>query len=273
MKPGRAFLLTLLLAGGSAACRTTPSTQSPVPQQEIVVFAAASLTDVLEALANSFETSHPGYKVTLSTAASSLLARQIEQGAPADVFFSANRAWTQYLADRGETSGTTREVARNRLVVVGPPAAPRLQSLSDLKSVKRLALADPAHVPAGIYAKQGLTCAGLWKELEPNVVPVLDVRAALLAARSGAAEAALVYASDVQADLNVRVLLAWPSACAPDIRYTAARLRSAPHPEAAASFLRFATDSDQAALWRRFGFLPAAPDGSNLLSHDDLDAG
>ena len=267
------MLLTLLLAGGSAACQTAPSAQEPAPRQEVVVFAAASLTDVLEALADSFETSHPGYNVTLSTAASSLLARQIEQGAPADVFFSANRAWTQYLADRGETSGAMHEVARNRLVVVGPPAAPKLQALSDLKSVKPLALADPAHVPAGIYAKQGLACAGLWDAVEPNVVPALDVRAALLAARSGAAEAALVYASDVRADPGVRVLFEWPSACAPDIRYTAARLRSAPHPEDAARFLRFATDPNQAALWRRFGFLPAAPVAPNLLSRDDLDAG
>ena len=258
MKPGRALLLTLLLAGGSAACQTAPSTQRPAPQQEVVVFAAASLTDVLEALADSFETSHPGYNVTLSTAASSLLARQIEQGAPADVFFSANHAWTQYLADCGKTSGAIGEVARNRLVVVGPPSAPRLQALSDLKNVERLALADPSHVPAGIYTKRGLACAGLWDAVAPNVVPALDVRAALLAVQSGAAQAALVYASDVQADPDVRVLLAWPSACAPDIRYTAAR------------FLRFATDSNQAALWRRFGFLPVAP---NLLSHNDLDAG
>ena len=109
IKSGRLALITLLLAGSSAACR--------MPAQA---------------------------------------ARQIEQGAPADVFFSANPAWTQYLVSREKMAGETYEIARNRLVVIGAHGGLELSSLENLKNMKRLALADPAHVPAGIYAKKGL---------------------------------------------------------------------------------------------------------------------
>ena len=191
----RLVALLMLLALAGLSCRPAPDGH----REQVVVFAAASLTDVMEALTDSFEALHPEYDVVLNVAATSLLARQIAQGAPADAFVSAGRTWMRYLEARGHTTGLAQDLVGNRLVVVGAPSAPPLASLEDLKAVRRLALADPAHVPAGVYA------------------------------------------SDVRAAPDVRVLLAdWPDVCAPEVHYTVARLRNAPHPEAAEHFLRFA---------------------------------
>ena len=241
-------LAVVLLMLGVAGCG-----EAEAPR-DVTVFAAASLTDALEAVADSFEAAHPGYRVVLNVAATSLLARQIEQGAPADVFFAANRDWMDRLAEGGHLEGAVYEPFGNRLVVVGRAGQAPLVGLDDLGQQRRIALADPEHVPAGLYARAGLECAGLWTELQPRLVPMLDVRAALLAVRNGATDVALVYASDVPVEPSVEVLLDWPAACHPEIRYTAARVRHAPAPEAAAAFLAFATAPARDATWQRFGF-------------------
>ena len=245
------ILLFALTTGCAGESRTEEQAR-----QEVVVFAAASLTDALGVIADSFETTYPHYRVVLNVAATSLLARQIEQGAPADVFFSANLAWMQQLEAQGRLAEPVREPLGNQLVVIGRPEKPLLPSLDALAREGRLALADPEHVPAGLYAREGLECAGLWEQLLPRVVPTLDVRAALLSVRNGAADVAVVYASDVQADPNVRVVLRWPAACQPEIRYAAARLRDATNPEGAEHFLAHATDTIRTAVWERYGFLP-----------------
>ncbi|MFQ5571315.1 MAG: molybdate ABC transporter substrate-binding protein [Rhodothermales bacterium] len=229
-------------------------------QKEILVFGAASLTDALEALADSFETAYPQHRVVLNLAATSLLARQIEQGAPADVFFSANLAWMQHLEEEGHISGRVRQPLGNQLVVVGRPGEKVLPSVEMLADQPRIALADPEHVPAGIYARQGLECAGLWERVMSRVVPMLDVRAALLAVRNGAADVAIVYASDVQADSKVQVLLPWPATCQPEIRYAVARLKNATSPEGADRLLAFAIDTARVSFWEGYGFLPRLDD-------------
>ena len=246
-----AFYVAFLLAWTSCVGESRPDEE---PREDILVFAAASLTDALEALADSFETAYPRYRVVLNVAATSLLARQIEQGAPADLFFAANLAWMQRLEEQRRIAGTARQPLSNRLVVVGRSEQTPWSSLKPLTAQPRIAVADPDHVPAGIYARQGLECMGLWEKVLPRVVPTLDVRAALLSVRNAAADVAVVYASDVLADPNVRVLLLWPSACQPEIRYAVARLLGAPNPEGAERLLAFATDSARTALWERFGF-------------------
>ncbi len=249
------LVLSILLLCLATGC-VGQSHSEEQARQEIAVFAAASLTDALEAIADSFETTYPHYRVVLNVAATSLLARQIEQGAPADVFFSANLAWMQQLEDQGRIAEPVLHPLSNQLVVIGRPEKPVLPSLNALADAGRIALADPEHVPAGLYAREGLGCAGLWEEVLPRVVPTLDVRAALLSVRNGAADVAVVYASDVQADANVRVLLQWPAACAPEIRYAAARLRDAANAEGAERFLAHATDPARTAVWERYGFWP-----------------
>lgn len=249
------FASYVLLFALGTGCAGDGRPEGPA-REEIVVFAAASLTDALEALADSFETTFPQYRVVLNVAATSLLARQIEQGAPADVFFSANLAWMQQLDEQGRLAGPVRQPLGNHLVVVGRPETPVLPSVEALAGVARIALADPEHVPAGLYAREGLECAGLWDQVLPRIVPTLDVRAALLSVRNGAADVAVVYASDVQADSRVDVLLRWPAVCQPEIRYAAARLRDAANPEGAERLLAYATEAARTAIWQHYGFLP-----------------
>ncbi len=242
------FLLFLLLLGCAEPQRDAPRTT-------LTVFAAASLTDVLEAMIAHFEAAHPAIEVQLNVAGTSLLARQIDQGAPADVFFSANQAWMQWLADRGQVMPAQRLPVTNDLVVVGSRASAPLQSPAELVRARRLALADPEHVPAGIYARQALECAGMWEQVQPGLVPTLDVRAALFTVRSGAADLAIVYSTDARVDANVQVVLRWPASCQPSVHYAAATLRRSPHPDAAVLFLNFVAAPEQQPIWEQFGFL------------------
>ena len=256
--PALCFILIFSLLIG---CTSDASPE----KKEVVVFAAASLTDVLEALADSFETAYPYFRVVPNVAATSLLARQIEQGAPADVFFSANLAWMDEVEAQGHVEETVQYPLSNRLVVVARRDAMSTvwPSLDSLLAQQHIALADPEHVPAGIYAHEGLACVGLWDQVASQVVPTLDVRAALLSVRNGAADVAVVYASDVQADASVRVAAHWPDACQPDIRYAIAQVASAPNPEGAAAFVAFASDPARAMLWERFGFQPRLSSPTN----------
>ncbi len=247
MRRGILALLGLLAAG---------CVDDSQQQARITVLAAASLTDAVEALADSFEIAYPGYRVALSVASTSLLARQIEHGAPADVFFSANVAWMDHLEARGRLVGPARELFGNHLVVVGRSDMSTLSSIHDLAGAQRIAVADPEHVPAGVYAREGLECANLWKATESRLVPTIDVRAALLSAQTGAADVAIVYASDIRMVRAMRVLLFWPSDCAPNIRYAVASLRGGSNPHGAERLVAFATDPAQRGLWERYGFVP-----------------
>jgi molybdate transport system substrate-binding protein len=191
--------------------------------EEILVFAAASLTESMQEIGKAYE-SKTGTVVRFSFGASSDLARQIKAGAPADVFFSAD---TQKMDDLERAAlvrhEDRREFLSNVLVVVVPASANRtLTGPRDLLRVGRLALADPASVPAGIYAKKWLESIGLWKEIEPRVVPSLDVRAALAAVESEAVPAAIVYKTDSAISRKVKVVLEVTDG--PQITYSLARV-------------------------------------------------
>lgn len=252
-------LLLFLAVMPFAAC-------APRAPRETVVFAAASLTDVAGALADSFAAARPGVRVTVSVGASSLLERQIEAGAPADVFLSASPEWTDSLAAAGLADGPARDLAGNALVVLGAPGAPPMMRPDDLLRVRRLALADPAAVPAGRYARTALERAGLWARLESRVVPMQDVRAAAAAVEHGAADAAVVYASDARAATRARVLLAWPEALAPPVRLSASVVARSGRTDAATqdarAFVAFATRPARVGTWRAFGFRPLAQPAS-----------
>lgn len=168
-------LFVLLLAGSSAWA------------EKVLVFAAVSTTDALQELAPAF-TRATGHTVEFALGASSDLARQAVAGAPADVFLSADVAQMDGVEKAGLVAPSTRvDLLSNRLVVVVPVDAKQApSSAAGLREVKRLSLADPEAVPAGVYAKAWLLKAGLWKALEPKVVPALDVRAALAAVETGA---------------------------------------------------------------------------------------
>jgi molybdate transport system substrate-binding protein len=225
---------------------------------EILVFGAASLTESLEKLGKSYG-EKSGTRVVFSFGASSDLARQIQAGAPADVFFSADTAKMDTLERAGLVrAGDRREFLSNGLVVVVPSdSTRRVSNAEDLVSLPRIALADPAAVPAGIYAKKWLAGLGLWERIEPRVVPTLDVRAALAAVETGAIPAAVVYRTDASVARSARV--AFAVAGGPEILYSLAPVAASKNPGAAESFARFLSGTDGRAEFSKRGFLIRDP--------------
>jgi molybdate transport system substrate-binding protein len=223
---------------------------------ELLVFAAASLTDVLGELAVRWEKA--GHeRIAFSFGASNDLARQIQAGAPADVFFSADAARVVELEKAGLVkAGTSRIALSNTLVVVVPAAAPpTIREPGDLKTVRRLALANPEGVPAGMYARKWLESQGLWEVLAPKVVPALDVRAALAAVAAEQAEAGIVYATDAALSKKVRVAVRVPREQGPPIAYALAPIASSKNAEEARALVAFLTSAGARPVYERFGFI------------------
>lgn len=217
---------------------------------EVVVFAAASTIDVAEQVAARVEAERGG-RVVVSAAASSTLARQIAEGAPADVFLSADPTWVDWLAERG-VGGDRAVLASGRLVWVEPAGTPPRGSLTEaVAAAQRAAMGDPTHVPVGTYGREALTEAGLWDAVQSRVVPQADARAALAAVETGAADAALVFASDALASRRVTVTVAVPYSGR--VRYEGLALT-----EAGRAVLAALGDEAGRAAWRQHGF-EAAP--------------
>jgi molybdate transport system substrate-binding protein len=221
---------------------------------DVVVFAAASLTDALSEIGAAFEARGEGHPV-FSFAGSNDLARQIRAGAPADVFISASVERMAELEGAGLVRAADRvDLLSNRLVVVEAKGAPeRIRVPGDLRGVKRLALGDPEAVPAGIYARQWLTARGLWDGVKEKVVPTLDVRAALAAVASGAADAGIVYRTDAAISPRVRVALEVPADEGPRIVYAAALVARARGP-APRAFFRFLRSPEARRAFEEQGF-------------------
>lgn len=242
--------LALLFAGvGPAAAQTRPP----------VVLAAASLQESLTAAAQRWAArGHP--KPVLSFAASSALARQVEAGAPADLFVSADEDWMNYLAQRRLIQPRTRvSFLTNGLVLVGPAASrvrlsigPRFPLAAALGQ-GRLAMADPAAVPAGKYGKEALARLGVWVSVEPRIAAAENVRAALALVARGEAPLGIVYATDARAAPGVRVIGTFPASSHAPISYPLAALTNSRNPEAE-GFRRFLVSPEGKAVFRGFGF-------------------
>jgi len=247
--------LCLMLA---MACVLPCSAASP--RAPLTVFAAASLKESLDEAAATFERS-TGQPVRVSYAASSALARQIEQGAPADVFVSADLEWMDYLQQRGLVDARSRRnLFGNTLVLVAPTAGNAtplvLKPGIDLRPLLdggRLALALTASVPAGKYAKAAFTTLGIWEQLQPRVAEAENVRAALMLVARGEAPLGVVYRSDAQAEHAVRVLATFPAGSHPPIIYPGARIVASTQPRATA-FVRWLGSPEAQAIFRRHGF-------------------
>lgn len=204
---------------------------APLAAPALTVFAAASLQNALEDI-NRAHAINGRVPARLSFAASSTLARQIERGAPADIYISADVAWTDYLEHRARlVAGSRVVVVRNRLVLIAPAAlAVRAESLEirpgfalvERLGRGRLALGDPAHVPAGRYAKAALESLGLWAPVAGRIAPCDHVRVALALVARGEALLGIVYASDVAAEPAVRVVGSFAPDLHPPIVYPAA---------------------------------------------------
>lgn len=224
----------------------------------VLVFAAASLTDALKEIAASWEIAG-GESVVFNFAASSLLARQIREGAPADLFLSADEAQMDGLERAGlVVPGTRRSVLSNTLVAVVPKdSALKIASARDLagKGVERIALAEPTSVPAGVYSKKFFERVGIWDALAPKVVPTENARATLAAVESGNVDAGIVYRTDAAISKHVRIAFEIPAAMGPAISYPFALVKGAPRETEAQRFLAYLGSPAARAVFRRYGFL------------------
>jgi len=236
-----------------------PAAQGVPLVKPITVSAAVSLTDALTAVAEAY--AKTGGTVRFNFAASNVLARQIVSGAPADVFISADEAQMDVVAAAGLVQDGSRvALLRNQLAVAVPNDRPRtFHSIREIAepAFKRIAIGDPAAVPAGVYAKQYLEKEGLWTAVEPRIVPTGSVRAALAAVESGAADAAIVYRTDVRVALKATVAWIVPADRGPRIVYPAAIVKTTASASEANRFVNFLRSGEAARIFQRFGFATA----------------
>jgi molybdate transport system substrate-binding protein len=247
---GRLLLAALLLlaaATGKAAEKT------------VTVFAASSLTDVLQEIGARF-TADTGIAVRISPAASSALARQIESGSPADVFISADQEWMNYLAVRNLVKTDTRaDIVSNSLVLVAPAdsrislrISPGFELAKALGKNGRLATGDPASVPAGKYAAAALAKLGVWNSVKDRIIPADNVRTALNFVALGEAPLGIVYATDARGNARVRVVDTFPASSHERISYPAAITAKAGSD--AARFVHFLRSDAAQAIFATAGF-------------------
>ena len=235
-----------------------PSLAAQTDRPTIIVFAAASLTNALQEVGDEF-TKDSSIPVKFSFSASSTLARQIESGAPADVFFSADLEWMDYLQSRKLIQVATRhDVLGNQLVLVAPVAskitlhvAPDFPLLAALGN-SRLAVGDPDGVPAGRYAHQALTKLGVWNSVADRLARADSVRAALLLVDRGEAPLGIVYRPDALVDKNVRVVDVFPDDTHLPITYPIALASGAKAD--AAGFLSYVQSPAADIIFKRYGF-------------------
>jgi len=229
---------------------------SPAKAADILVFAAASTTTALDEISTAYA-QKTGVKVTTSFAGSSKLAKQIYAGAPADLFLSANIQWMDYLEENNAIEPQTRsDLLGNNLVLVQPKDDSKLITLKSLTaSLKdnRLALGDPAHVPAGIYAKQALKNLKLWSSVEQRIAAMPNVRTALAMVDRGEVAAGIVYATDAEASSNVRISLRFPQGSHQLIRYPVAVVKGRAS-EQALAFLQYLKSPEAVKLFTKHGF-------------------
>ena len=228
-------------------------------QRGPLVLAAASLQEAMTEAADAWAARrHP--RPVISFAASSALARQIESGAPADLFISADEEWMDYVAGKGLIRANSRVAfLSNRLVLIAPvgsnarlnisPGFPLARALGN----GRLAMADPDSVPAGRYGRAALTSLGVWSSVESTVARAENVRAALALVERGEAPFGIVYATDARASARVRVVGVFPANSHPPITYPIAALRTSANPDAE-GFRRFLISREGKAIFARRGF-------------------
>jgi molybdate transport system substrate-binding protein len=246
------WLLLVACAAGSSAA---------VAADEVLVFGAASLTNVLDDLSKAF-TEQAKMPVKSSLAASSVLAKQIEAGAPADVFFSADLEWMDYLEQRKLLKpGSRHDVVGNHLVIIAPAdstVAVNIKKGVDLRAALgpqgKLATGDPDSVPVGKYAKAALEKLGAWDRISGQIVRAENVRAALAFVARGEAPLGIVYETDALAEKKVKIVATFPADTHPPITYPIALTT---HGGASAQqFVDFVRSKPAAEVFRKYGFAP-----------------
>lgn len=256
-RPSAALALAASLVA-SSAWTGAAAAGTDREDEGVLVFAAASTTNAVREIADRFAAQGLGRIVT-SFAASSALARQIDGGAPAGLFISASEEWMDYLAARGRIeAGTRRGLVSNRLVLIAPARsslelriAPGF-ALAEALGDGRLALGDPNHVPAGMYAKAALVSLGVWPSVQSKLAPMADVRAALAFVEREETVAGIVYASDATASRRVKVLDVFPDEAHPPITYAVALVKGAG--ASARAFYEYLVSPEARAVFEGHGF-------------------
>jgi molybdate transport system substrate-binding protein len=225
---------------------------------EILVSAAASLTDALKEISDGYP-SKSKHKVKFNFGPSSALARQIDEGAPADIFFSADLPQLDGLDKKGRLEpGTRKNLLSNQLVIIVPADSKlALSAPKDLMKaeVKRIVLAEPSSVPAGVYSKKYLADEGVWDQVKPKIVPVQDVRATLAAVESGNVEAGFVYKTDAAVSNKVKIAYEVPFDKGPKITYPVAIVKESKRKEAARDFMSYVQRPAAKDVFKRHGFV------------------
>lgn len=250
-----------LVVGALTAGTVMLSAPGAAQAQDVLVMAAASMKNAVEKIGSQFQ-AKTGIKVTPSFAASSALAKQIENGAPADIFASADLEWMDYLEKRSLIDPKTRiNLLGNDLVVVAPKdstIAVDLKPGVDLAGLLgdgRLATGDPSNVPVGKYAQAALTKLGVWDKVEPKLARADNVRAALALVSRGEAPLGIVYRTDAAVDKGVKIVATFPKDTHPAIIYPAAVTASTKNPNAQL-FFSYLKSGEALAVFEAFGFVP-----------------
>ena len=225
--------------------------------EELVIFGAMSLTDALTEVSQRFGTVQ-NVKVYCNFAGSSTLQRQIEKGAPADVFISASPKQIDALQGEGLLYEDSRRVIlSNRLVLVAPVNSPlamtNVQPLAQ-DAIRRIAIGEPNSVPAGIYGREALTHLGVWSIIQPKLIPSADVRSTLAYVESGEVDVGIVYQTDAGLSKKVRIIYQFPDSSHSPIVYPAAVLRNTGHKVLAQAFLDYLQTAEVAAIFEKYGF-------------------
>jgi molybdate transport system substrate-binding protein len=255
----RAGLALIVLAVAATVGLALAVRHAGAQARPVLVFAAASLKNALDDITAQYER-ETGRKVSISYAASSALAKQVESGAPADLLISADLDWMDYLQTRNLIKVDTRKnLLGNRLVLVGPkdnqttipigPGFPLVELLKD----GRLAMADPKSVPAGKYGRAALESLGVWQAVEPRVAAAENVRAALALVSRGEAPLGIVYQTDAAADPNVRIVGMFPEDTHPPIIYPLALVAGSTNADAA-PLHAYLQSAGVRSLWEKQGF-------------------
>lgn len=252
---------TALVIGALAAGTVVLSAPRAAQAQDVLVMAAASMKNAVEKIGSQFH-AKTGIKVTPSFAASSALAKQIENGAPADIFASADLDWMDYLEKRSLIDPKTRlNLLGNDLVLVAPKDSTVTVDLTpgvDLAGLLgdgRLSTGDPSNVPVGKYAQAALTKLGAWDKVEPKLARADNVRAALALVSRGEAPLGIVYRTDAAVDKGVKIVATFPKDSHPPIIYPAAVTSTTKNPNAQL-FFSYLKSGEALAVFEEFGFVP-----------------
>jgi len=253
------FFIATILASCSGGSNNKEQATEPVADKEkLMIFSAASLTDVLGEIVDSFEVKYNA-EVQTNMASSGTLARQIAQGSETDVYISASKKWANYVDSIGSIlPGSKTEVAKNDLVLIAPLesslAVEVIDSTLDLMPMigeGRLSMGDPSHVPAGKYAKQSLDYYGWYSAVEPKMLPAKDVRSALMVVELGEAPLGIVYRTDALKSKKVKILATFPESSHKPIVYVSGVCKDKP---LAKSFYEFLNSEDMVPIWAKYGF-------------------